>query len=459
MRMLTKAQKHLQSNSLVPQLSGPSMNAVLHLVYMLHRVTPNVQSTSLNHPHHFHPGQTNPPASGQEYDPNRPISVYYSDEEDSSSPNFPFAVKDEPVAVTWSSPPSFLLDYANDKENEETVSAESDQETESPCARASAPTDCVRSPFESMPILRPHAAFLEDLDPSLPSPPPSPNSSICKTPPLLCRKISNVSETLGSAKYPNPDSSNQRLNRRSSSISPRHRSGSSSPHRRSGGIKKPSSRSKRVTGPRAQPPKDIRRSIMALRRMNSSLQISEDEMGQGSHRYLHLGREAPLELPFDFGFSPENSDNEDDPPRDIMIEHEEDEDEDDKESRECQYVTCSPSKPVLSLLTTLPEATRMPHTRLSVWENGEGYWAEQERRVNEAVTSSPVDTPTNTLDNMLLGMKVKEGPTSVLESGKGLQVLKEGEETTTWDKRKSKAMETPKSARSLYDQQGFYRSP
>ncbi|KAI5237496.1 hypothetical protein E4T42_09219 [Aureobasidium subglaciale] len=400
---------------------------------------------------------TNPSASGQEYDPNRPISVYSSDEDDSSSPKFPFAVKEEPVTATWSSPPSFLCDYASDKENEEAESPKNDSKIESPYARTAVLTDRIRSPFESMPILRPHASFLEDLDPSLPSPPPSPNSSICKTPPLLCRKISNASETLPGARLSNPNNSVHRQNRRSSSISPRRRSGSSSPHRRSGGIEKPSSRSKRVTGPRAQPPKDIRKSIMALRRMNSSLQISEDEMGQGSHRYLHLGREAALELPFDFGFSPENSDNEDDPPRDIMMEQEEDED-DDKESRECQYVTYSPSKPMLSLLTTLPESTRMPRTHLSVWKNGEGYWAEQERRVNEAVTSSPVDTPTSTLDKML-GLEAKEGQVSVSESGKGLQVLNEGKETTTWDKRKSKAMETPKRSRSPYDQQGFYRSP
>ncbi|KAI5236006.1 hypothetical protein E4T43_08873 [Aureobasidium subglaciale] len=397
---------------------------------------------------------TNPPAGGQEYYPNKPISVYSSDEDDSSSPNFHFAVKEEPVTATWSSPPSFLCDYASDKENKEAESLKNDSKIESPYACTAVLTDRIRSPFESMPILRPRASFLEDLDPSLPSPPPSPNSSICKTPPLLCRKISNASETLSSAKLSNPNNSVHRQNRRSSSISPRRRSGSSSPHRRSGGIEKPSSRSKRVTGPRAQPPKDIRKSIMALRRMNSSLQISEDEMGQGSHRYLHLGCEAALELPFDFGFSPENSDNEDDPPRDIMMEQEGAED-DDKESRECQYVTYSPSKSVLSLLTTLPEATRMPRTRLSVWENGEGYWAEQERRVNEAVTSSPVDTPTSTLDKML-GL---EAQVSVSESGKGLLVLNEGEETTTWDKRKSKAMETPKSSRSLYDQQGFYRSP
>ncbi|KAG9632006.1 hypothetical protein KCU95_g13856, partial [Aureobasidium melanogenum] len=409
---------------------------------------------------------TNPSASGQEYDPNRPISVYSSDEEDSSSPNFPFAVKDEPTPTTHS-PPSFLADYDDEKENGGLRSPQSGKELESPYAGAAALTERIRSPFESMPILRPHASFMEDMDPSLPSPPASPNSSICKTPPLLCRTVSNASDTLPSAKLTNPTSSTRRQNRRSSSISPRRRSGSSSPHRRSGGIEKHSSRSKRITGPRAQPPKDIRKSIMALRRMNSSLQMSEDELSKGSHRYLHLGREASLELPFDFGFSSEVSDNEeeDDPPKDILLEREENEQEEEKKSRECHYITYSPTKPILSLLTTLPEATR---NRLSVWDDGEGYWADQERRVTEAVTSSPVDTPTNALDRML-GWEVKEEndakhmprmTDSLGESGKeGLQVLHEGEETTTWDRRKSKAMETPKSVRSLYDQQGFYRSP
>ncbi|THX48565.1 hypothetical protein D6D06_09028 [Aureobasidium pullulans] len=400
---------------------------------------------------------TNPPASGQEYDVNRPISVYSSDE-DSSSTSFPFAVKDEPASANWSSPLSFLGDY--EEEEEEVKWSQSDKENDSPYASAAA-LERIRSPFESMPILRPHTSLMEDLDASLPSPPASPNSSICKTPPLLCRTVSNVSNTVPSAKPSNPNSSAQRQNRRSSSISPRRRSGSSSPNRRSGGIEKPSSRSERVTGPRAQPPKDIRKSIMALRRMNSSLQFSADEMGEGSQRYLHLGREASPKLPFDFGF--ENSDNEDDPPKDILFEQDEEDQEEEKESRACQYVTYSPTKPVLSLLTTLPEASRTPRTQLSVWDNGEGYWNEQERRVTEAVTSSPVDTPTNALDRMLGWEGKDEQQTSPVDSGKGntmsLQVLNEGEDTTTWDKRQSKAIETPKSVKSLYDQQGFWQSP
>jgi hypothetical protein len=226
---------------------------------------------------------TNPPASGQEYDPNRPVSVYSSDEEDSSSPNFPFAVKDEPAPRACSSPLSFLADYDDEKENGGVRSPQSEKEIESPYARVAALTERIRSPFESMPILRPHASFMEDLDPSLPSPPPSPNSSICKTPPLLCRRVSNTGDIFPNANATNPDNSANRQNRRSTSTSPRRRSGRSSPNRRSGGIEKPSSRSKRVTGPRAQPPKDIRKSIMALRRMNSSLQISEDELSKGTH--------------------------------------------------------------------------------------------------------------------------------------------------------------------------------
>lgn len=412
----------------------------------------------------------NPPASGQKYNPDGEISVYSSDEEDSSSPNFPFAVQDKPAIC--SSPLSFLGGYDDEKENGGLKSPQS-EEIESPYARAAAPTQCIRSPFESMPILRPHASFMEDLGPSLPSPPPSPNSSICKTPPLLCRSLSNISFTLASVKPSDPVSSATRQTHRNSSTSPRRRSGSSSPHRRSGGIEKATSRSsKRVTGPRAQPPKDIRKSIMALRRMNSSLQVSEEELGKGSHRYLHLGREASVQLPFDFGFS---SDNEDDgPPRDILFEQaEHDESEDEGGSKECRFITYSPAKPTLSLLTTLPEANR---TQLSVWENGEGYWAERESSVTSAITSSPVDTPTSTLDKMLGWQEETPTPTpkatftpayasaapeqSLWGKGKAeSEVLEEGEETMLWDRRKSKMMETPKSTRSLYDQQGFWISP
>lgn len=205
--------------------------------------------------------------------------------------------------------------------------------------------------------------------------------------------------------------------------------------------------------------------------MNSSLQVSEEDLGKGSHRYLHLGREASVQLPFDFGFS---SDNEDDgPPKDILFEQaEHDESEEEGGSKECHFVTYSPTKPTLSLLTTLPEANR---TQLSVWENGEGYWAEQESRVTSAITSSPVDTPTSTLDK-LLGWQEAVTPTpnpkaapnrnsviseqSLWSAGRaGLEVVREGEETMLWDKRKSKMMETPKSTRSLYDQQGFWISP
>jgi hypothetical protein len=393
---------------------------------------------------------TNPPASGQEHDVNRPVSVYSSDEEDSSSPNFPFAIQDEPIPRIQSSPLSFLAGYDDGKENGGMRSPPSEKEIESPYARLAALTQRIRSPFESMPIFRPHASFMEELDPSLPSPPPSPNSSICKTPPLLCRRLSNASSTQPSAKPSTTNSSATRQHCRNSSTSPRRRSGSSSPHRHSGGIEKASSRSKRVTGPRAQPPKDIRKSIMALRRMNSALQISEDELGKGSHRYLHLGREASVQLPFDFGFSSETSDNEDDPPRDILLEH--DESEEETGSKECHVVTYLPTKPTLSLLTTLPEATR---NQLSVWEDGKGYWAEEKHCV---------DTPTATLDKMLGWQEEEETPTpkqtSQLQSGnENLQVVLEDQETMLWDKRKSKAMETPKSVRSLYDQQGFWISP
>jgi hypothetical protein len=198
--------------------------------------------------------------------------------------------------------------------------------------------------------------------------------------------------------------------------------------------------------------------------MNSSLQVSEDEMSKGSQRYLRLGREASLELPFDFGFSSDTSDNEDDPPKDILLERE-DEDAEEGGSRECKYVTYSPTRPVLRLLTTLPEAVRAPLTHLTVWDAGEGYWAEKGRPgVSEAgATASPVDTrtPTNALDKMMGWAEKDTQLSSPLMTTKeeSLQVLQEGEEAIFWDEQKSKAMETPKSVRSLYDHQGFFRTP
>jgi hypothetical protein len=209
-----------------------------------------------------------------------------------------------------------------------------------------------------------------------------------------------------------------------------------------------------MTGPRAQPPKDIRKSIMALRRMNSSLDIPEDKLSKGSHRYLRLGREASVQLPFDSSFSSDISDNGDDPPQDILPEN--DEDDDEAGSKECHFITYSPKKPTLSLLTTIPEASP---TQLSVWENGEGYWAQTE-------TGTP--TPTASLNKMLGWQEETLTPSltsgyseqSFLSSEKeGLQILLEGEETTSWDDRKSRLLETTKSVRSLFDEQGFLISP
>jgi hypothetical protein len=181
-------------------------------------------------------------------------------------------------------------------------------------------------------------------------------------------------------------------------------------------------------------------------------------LSKGSHRYLHLGREASVQLPFDFGFESEALDDEDDLPQDILLEN--DDDDDEKESKECHFVTYSPKKPTLSLLTTLPEVTR---NQLSVWENGEGYWAEA-----KAEDDTDTSTPTATLDRMLGWQEETLTPSltsgyseqSFQHSEKGrLQILLEGEETTSWDKRKSKLMKTPKSARSLFDEQGFLISP
>ena len=48
-------------------------------------------------------------------------------------------------------------------------------------------------------------------------------------------------------------------------------------------------------GPRASPPRDLHRTIVALRRMNSDIKGDN----KGDRRYLHLGREASLALPGD----------------------------------------------------------------------------------------------------------------------------------------------------------------
>lgn len=374
--------------------------------------------------------------SGQVYDPARPISVYSSADEDSSSPNFPFALKNNTAMTSCAVPSQFPLEehttegglqwLDDDKEN-----------LDSPPATT---VDRLRSPFDSMPVLQPHSSMLEGLDASLPSPPSSPCSSICKTPPLLCRNNSNASTTRQDRH------SFKRHHRRSSS---------SSPHRRGGGIEKAHLRNKRVAGPRTQPPKDIRKSIMALRRMNSEMHVSDDEMGRGSRRYLRMGREASPDIPFDFDFSREASDVDDDPPHDILVEEQEEEDD----TKEYRCVTYSPPKPTLNVLTTLPEATRVPKAQLTVWDAGEAYWDEQEKRVTEAVTASPVDTPTNVLDRML---GVDDKHCAQLGSGKGGVKgieMKERQDLASREKRKSRALGTPKSTRSLYDQQGFLCSP
>ncbi|KAF4555124.1 Hypothetical protein D9617_3g021950 [Elsinoe fawcettii] len=57
----------------------------------------------------------------------------------------------------------------------------------------------------------------------------------------------------------------------------------------------------RVSGPRSAPAKDLRRSIMQLRRMNSDVHST---ISSQSRRYMKLGREASPMLPFTFGSFP-----------------------------------------------------------------------------------------------------------------------------------------------------------
>ncbi|KAG8627972.1 hypothetical protein KVT40_003845 [Elsinoe batatas] len=59
----------------------------------------------------------------------------------------------------------------------------------------------------------------------------------------------------------------------------------------------------RISGPRTAPVKGLRRSIMQLRRMNSSVQ-GEGYSTPQSRRYMKLGREASPILPFTFGGFP-----------------------------------------------------------------------------------------------------------------------------------------------------------
>ncbi|PSK36742.1 hypothetical protein B9Z65_1925 [Elsinoe australis] len=68
---------------------------------------------------------------------------------------------------------------------------------------------------------------------------------------------------------------------------------------------------KRVFGPRSAPARDLRRSIMQLRRMNSDLRSAGFDTPQ-ARRYTKLGREASPILPFGFGGFPVFEDGEGD---------------------------------------------------------------------------------------------------------------------------------------------------
>ncbi|TKX26793.1 hypothetical protein C1H76_0947 [Elsinoe australis] len=68
---------------------------------------------------------------------------------------------------------------------------------------------------------------------------------------------------------------------------------------------------KRVSGPRSAPTRDLRRSIMQLRRMNSDLRSAGFNTPQ-ARRYTKLGREASPVLPFGFGGFPVFEDGEGD---------------------------------------------------------------------------------------------------------------------------------------------------
>ncbi|PNS16508.1 hypothetical protein CAC42_242 [Sphaceloma murrayae] len=67
---------------------------------------------------------------------------------------------------------------------------------------------------------------------------------------------------------------------------------------------------KRISGPRSAPAKDLRRSIMQLRRMNSDLKSAGCNTPQ-SRRYAKLGREASPVLPFSFAGFPVFDDGDD----------------------------------------------------------------------------------------------------------------------------------------------------
>jgi hypothetical protein len=142
-------------------------------------------------------------------------------------------------------------------------------------------------------------------------------------------------------------------------------------------------------GPRGSPPRPLRSSIAALRRMNSdAADAKKEKAGRGERRYMRLGREDSVQLPGDESWHDEVEDN------DQTVELDEEEgrrlvgDVLDDYDEGCTEIDLNESFSNLSLSTIKPGkdadttiATDQDMTPAgskrssSIWEDGEKFWS------------------------------------------------------------------------------------
>lgn len=247
----------------------------------------------------------NPPASGQDYDPTREIAVYSSPE--SSSPTFPFTTEQYTASKR---------ELLQTRKTPSPVSPLSSNQ--SPFSPSDYLSPSPVSPLSPQQSSFPASAYLCSSSPALstlPTPPSSrttnPNHNrgvlpsattlvspltsipVLKPLPLSYAKALPRPATSPPQDYVSPDWIDL------PAVPPRSAKRLSKSLTNSG-VAKSRLRTHTLSGPRPSPPKDLRRSVQALRRMNSDLGCEGDGVSVGGRRYLRLGREGSVILPFDF---------------------------------------------------------------------------------------------------------------------------------------------------------------
>ncbi|KAK4986793.1 hypothetical protein LTR50_005088 [Elasticomyces elasticus] len=302
----------------------------------------------------------------QEYDPASPVLEYPTP--DSSSPTFPFAI-DPP-----SSAQSQLKQLRRASTTQRPISP--------PCSPKTKPSDVPSSPASVITFSGPTNASslprllartpkpVNDLFATAPSLPP-PTTVL---PALRPRTNSNVTSSQIPRGPPPPQISTTPTPPRSTTSPPPPLI----PPRSSARLHAPPNAQSPI-GPRSEPPRDLRKSVMALRRMNSEMQV-EREQSREDRRYLRMGREASPLLPFsefdagdgaeaasscfDFGFGGrgDGEGGEGDGGVDAL-----------------QHVGCGGMDLVrrTSALSTVSVASRAS----SVWEDGERFWGDESTAV------------------------------------------------------------------------------